>query len=295
MKSRFKLSLFTMHALRALLSAATASALLLSGCVGQAGQAAASEIPASTDAALTLDPSAEPETVDLSEYEEMQLPQLEPVAEGEEIAVVQTSLGAIKLRFFPDLAPKAVQNFKTHAKAGYYNGTIFHRVINEFMIQGGDPEGTGTGGESIFGAPFELETSPSLHHLRGALSMARTSDPVSQGSQFFIVQNKALSEEVKAEMEEYKNIQNQVVFTNAEGTKIPIAVLFPLSILDKYISEGGVPQLDFQYTVFGQVIEGLDTVDSIAGVETSTEESTQDKPLTDVLIESITFEPYTQQ
>ncbi len=72
--------------------------------------------------------------------------QLEAPKKGEEIAVFKTSMGDIKVRLFPDAAPKAVENFKTHTKNGYYNGLIFHRVINDFMIQGGDPEGTGMGG-----------------------------------------------------------------------------------------------------------------------------------------------------
>ena len=78
--------------------------------------------------------------------------QLELPEAGEEIAVLSTNMGDIKIRLFPDAAPKAVENFKTHIKDGYYDGLTFHRVIDGFMIQGGDPEGNGTGGESIWGA-----------------------------------------------------------------------------------------------------------------------------------------------
>ena len=113
--------------------------------------------------------------------------QLDPPEKGEEIAVIHTSMGDIKVKFFPDEAPKAVENFKTLAKDGYYDGITFHRVINDFMIQGGDPTGTGTGGESIYGGAFEDEFSPNLYNFRGALSMAN-SGMNTNGSQFFIVQ-----------------------------------------------------------------------------------------------------------
>jgi peptidyl-prolyl cis-trans isomerase B (cyclophilin B) len=118
---------------------------------------------------------------------EMNLEQLNAPQAGEEIAVITTNHGEIKLRLFPEVAPKAVENFKTHAKDGYYNGVSFHRVMNDFMIQGGDPEGTGRGGESIWGAPFEDEFSSDYRNVRGALSMANAG-PGTNGSQFFIVQ-----------------------------------------------------------------------------------------------------------
>lgn len=79
------------------------------------------------------------------------LKQKEMPAVGEKIAVIKTDKGDIKVRLFPEEAPKAVENFVTHAENGYYDGLIFHRVIKDFMIQGGDPKGTGTGGESIWG------------------------------------------------------------------------------------------------------------------------------------------------
>ena len=91
-------------------------------------------------------------------------------ADGEITATINTTLGAIRVKLFPEEAPKAVENFITHAKNGYYDGIIFHRVIKDFMIQGGDPNGTGMGGESIWGRPFEDEFTPKLHNLRGALS-----------------------------------------------------------------------------------------------------------------------------
>lgn len=108
-------------------------------------------------------------------------------AKGEQIVVMETSKGTVKIQLFPQYAPKAVENFKGLIDKGYYDGLIFHRVIPDFMIQGGDPLGTGGGGESLWGGKFEDEFSPNLKNLRGTLSMAN-SGPNSNGSQFFIVQ-----------------------------------------------------------------------------------------------------------
>ena len=114
--------------------------------------------------------------------------QLEAVKAGDTLAVMHTNMGDVEIKLFPEHAPKTVENFTTHAKNGYYNGLIFHRVIKDFMIQGGDPTGTGMGGESIWGNSFEDEFTPKLHNLRGALCMANAG-PNTNGSQFFIVQS----------------------------------------------------------------------------------------------------------
>ena len=107
-----------------------------------------------------------------------------PVA-GDLVAVMHTNMGDISIRLFPEFAPKTVENFTTHAKNGYYDGIVFHRVIKDFMIQGGDPTATGCGGESIWGRNFQDEFTPELHNLRGALSMANAG-PGTNGSQFFV-------------------------------------------------------------------------------------------------------------
>lgn len=102
------------------------------------------------------------------------------------IAIFETSKGNIQVELRPDLAPKAVENFTTHAKNGYYNGQIFHRVIKDFMIQGGDPTGTGTGGDSIWNKPFEDEFAPNaVFDKAGILAMANRG-PNTNSSQFFI-------------------------------------------------------------------------------------------------------------
>ena len=121
------------------------------------------------------------------------LPQYDTeVAEGEQIAVMTIrDYGTIKIRFFKEQAPKAVENFITHAKQGYYNELNFHRVIENFMIQGGDPNGDGTGGaeDTIKGEFSSNGVKNDISHVRGTISMARSTDPDSASSQFFIVQS----------------------------------------------------------------------------------------------------------
>ena len=101
---------------------------------------------------------------------------------GDVIATIKTNFGSIRVKMLPEAAPKAVENFLTHARNGYYNGIIFHRVINDFMIQGGDPTGTGMGGESIWGDPFEDEFTPDARNFRGALSMANAGPGTKAGA-----------------------------------------------------------------------------------------------------------------
>lgn len=193
--------------------------------------------------------------------------QLEKPAKGEKIAVMQTNMGDIKIRLFPEVAPKAVENFISHAENGYYDGLIFHRVINDFMIQGGDPTGTGRGGESIYGRSFEDEFDLSARNYRGALSMANAG-PNTNGSQFFIVQARSVDDGLISQMTELAD----------RG--------FPEEVTENYKKIGGTPWLDFKHTVFGQVFEGMDVVDNIAQVKVGP----QDKPVNDVIIEKIVFE-----
>jgi cyclophilin family peptidyl-prolyl cis-trans isomerase len=160
--------------------------------------------------------------------------------DGEEVAVLHTSYGDICIRLFPEVAPMAVANFKALAQAGRYDETIFHRVIANFMIQGGDYTlYNGYGGESAFGESFGYETSEYVKNIEGSLAMAHSSLPDSNGSQFYI---------------------NQV---------------------DNSHLDGG-------YTVFGQVYDGMDVVNDIAAVDTDY----NDKPLTDVVLESVEITTY---
>ena len=99
---------------------------------------------------------------------------------------METTKGVIEFNLFDSEAPKTCENFITHAKNGYYNGIIFHRVIEQFMIQGGDPTGTGRGGESIWGRPFEDECTPDLAFNKPGLLAMANAGPGTNGSQFFI-------------------------------------------------------------------------------------------------------------
>ena len=179
---------------------------------------------------------------------------------GDTVATISTSMGDIKVKFFPQYAPKAVENFQTHSEKGYYDKLIFHRVINNFMIQGGDPTGTGTGGASIWGSPFADELSTHLWYYTGALAMAN-SGPNTNGSQFFIVQNKAVPADQLTSL--------------------------PSDVKAQYIKNGGYP-LPKSYTIFGQVYAGMDVVNKIAAVPVDA----NDKPTTDVSIISITVGKY---
>ena len=126
-------------------------------------------------------PKANPEAAD-AEYQHK-----EPV-KGETVATLHTNYGDISMRFFPEVAPLAVNNFIALAKAGRYEDTIFHRVINGFMIQGGDYTNfNGTGGESIYGDEFDLEISEHLSNIEGSVAMANRG-PGTNGSQFYINQ-----------------------------------------------------------------------------------------------------------
>lgn len=186
-------------------------------------------------------------------------PQLDAANYSGPVAIFKTNKGDIRIKLFSDIAPKTVENFITLAKNGYYNNGIFHRVISDFMIQGGDPEGTGMGGESIWGGSFEDEFSDRLFNTYGALSMANAG-PNTNGSQFFIVQA--------------SNFPSQMVSALRN---------LPAEVADFYRQKGGTPWLDGKHTVFGQVIEGLNIVDEIAKVKVDM----ADKPRVDVVINTI--------
>ncbi|MEY3001491.1 MAG: hypothetical protein RL648_1705 [Verrucomicrobiota bacterium] len=145
--------------------------------------------------------------------------------------LLKTNAGDIKVRLFAEHAPKAVESFTGLVGKGYYNGIIFHRVIPEFMIQGGDPTGTGRGGQSLWGRPFEDECTPQLRFDRKGLLAMANAGPNTNGSQFFI-------------------------------------------------TTAATPWLDGRHTIFGEVVEGYETVQSIEGTATRAD----DRPLQDQTI-----------
>ncbi|MCA5012876.1 MULTISPECIES: peptidylprolyl isomerase [unclassified Enterococcus] len=207
--------------------------------------------------------SSETKTSESVDLNALELPQLsEKVSEDEDLVEMVTTDGTIEIKLFPKQAPKTVENFMTHAKDGYYDNVTFHRVIKDFMIQGGDPKGDGTGGESIWGDSFDDEFSNQLYNIRGALSMANAGTDAdgngTNGSQFFIVQND-------------QDVSDGLLKDD-----------YPQKIIDAY-KKGGTPFLDGKHTVFGQVTKGMDVVDKIASAET--DES--DKPKKDIRIEKI--------
>ncbi len=193
---------------------------------------------------------------------ELHFPQLDLDAVEGPVATIKTNHGDLVIKLFPDHAPLTVTNFVNLAKSGYYDGVIFHRIIKDFMIQGGDPTGTGMGGESSFGGSFQDEFSEELYNLRGALSMANAG-PDTNGSQFFIVQTPEIPY-AKKELER-------------GGWPAPIA--------EAYAENGGTPHLDRRHTVFGQLVDedSYKVLDEIANVEVGA----QDKPLEDVVIETV--------
>lgn len=246
---------------------ALASSLFLVACSSKTDSTASSSSASSTS---STDTSASSKYAKDLAYAinnpNASFPQLSAeIADNEAAVKIKTSAGDITIKLFPEEAPLAVENFLTHAKDGYYDGIIFHRVINNFMIQGGDPDGKGTGGKSIWtgkddsidaGNGFKNEISAFLYNIRGALAMANAGADTN-GSQFFINQNPA----------------------DASGQLSSNST--PNKIIEAY-KNGGNPSLDGDYTVFGQVIEGMDIVDKIAAVETDS----NDKPTTEVIIQS---------
>ena len=245
--------------------------------------------------------------------------QLETPSDQDTVAVLHTNMGDIAIRLFPEAAPKTVENFTTLAKEGKYNGVTFHRVIEDFMIQGGDYEkGDGTGGQSCWGGKFEDEFNEKLLNLTGAVSMANAGANTN-GSQFFINQGGPTGKtasQLKSQYS-YTTLYNQMVstytqyvqiygdsftatypdvdsFIEANGGISPDSRLVPDEVWELYAEHGGNIHLDGAWrasgghAVFGQVFEGMDVVDAIAAVETGT----NDKPVTSVIIEFVDITTY---
>ncbi|MDO4555953.1 MAG: peptidylprolyl isomerase [Lachnospiraceae bacterium] len=221
-------------------------------------EAAAEE--AST-AALTLDKKVDiktPKTVDQTSEPE----------EGETVAILHIKdYGDISMKFFYEDSPLAVENFLTLAVNGYYDGVTFHRVIQDFMIQGGDPDGTGMGGTSIWGEPFANEYSERLAQINGSVAMARTQELDTNESQFFINDN---TQEITDDALAQYDLSD--------------------SIAEMFKTYGGNPYLQGQYTVFAQVYDGMDVVDAISATATDT----NDMPVEDIVIESIDVTEYSK-
>lgn len=227
----------------------------------QAADTNSSQVPETTDhsiadtqAPTTEEPADTPVSKEVQEQASIQTK--EPVKGDTVVTITFKDFGDVKIKMFPKEAPKAVENFTTHAKKGYYDGLTMHRVIADFMIQGGDPSGDGTGGESIWGSEFENEMVEYLNPIRGSLCMANAGVDTN-GSQFFITQASTIDESY---LDGLTDIQKEM-----------------------YRQYGGCPWLTGGYTVFGQVYEGMDVVDAISKVETAS----NDAPLENVIIKKI--------
>lgn len=220
--------------------------------------------------------------------------QLDAPEKGEEIAVITMESGdVIKLRFFPDQAPLAVYSFKAHALEGYYDGLTFHRIIANFMIQGGDPTGTGTAGESVWGGKFSDEFNKNLLNLDGSVAMANSGENTN-GSQFFI--NYTGGSEIDWDyydqvLEAYN--QDPEAFVAAYPT-MPV-VDFPEDIRALYNEHGGNFHLDGAYrvaggghTVFAQVFEGMDAVKALS----DTPANDSGAPNEEVKMQKVEIVPY---
>lgn len=183
--------------------------------------------------------------------------------DGEDIVeIVIKDKGTVKIKLFPEILPKACENFTTLVSQGYYDGLTFHRIIADFMIQGGDPDGTGRGGRCIWGEKFDGGYSKYLYHVKGALAYANSGSTATDGSQFYIVVGQ-------------KADKNNIDATNPYFTYTDKAY-------EAYAEDGGTPWLDGGYTVFGQVFEGMDIVTDICN---NTKVDGNDMPVEPVIIE----------
>jgi len=244
------------------------------------------------------------------------------------MVLIKTQFGDMKVVLYNE-TPKHRDNFLKLAKAGYYDGVLFHRVIKDFMIQGGDPETRnakpgqqlGNGGP---GYEIDSEFNPKLLHKKGALAAAREGDEVnpqkkSSGSQFYIVQGvvfpannipaleaKGTEKLAQSQMRQLmRENEDSLKFYQQSGNQVAMALLgerlqneamakakqtpFKLTEEQKqvYTTVGGTPHLDGNYTVFGEVIEGLSVLDSIAAQPTGP----NDRPLKDIKMEIKVLNP----
>lgn len=204
--------------------------------------------------------STESKTIDISRFADRSVPDIDTEKSdvknftapevGDDIIIMKFKGydGEVKIRLFPEYAELGVENFVGLAEKGYYDGLTMHRIVADFMIQGGDPLGTGTGGESLWGDKFDGGTSDKLTHAAGTIAYANSGSTSTDGSQFYIVTGETYDDDYLAMLE-----SNGYSFS--DDVKKILA------------SAGGAPWLDGGYTVFGQVYEGLDIIFAIQDVE----------------------------
>lgn len=199
----------------------------------------------------------------------LKLEQVQPPKSGEEIAVIRTNMGEMKMKLFPEVAPKAVENFTTLAIEGFYDGMKFSRVEENFLIQTGDNEEYPEG-KSIFGDFYEDEVDLNYRHITGSVGLAKHKEN-ENSSHFYIIIQDGIDED-------YMDVMKEL---DEEG--------YPKDVIKAYESLGGVPRLDLRFTIFGQVFYGMDNVEEINKVVVN---PVTKEPSEDIIIESIEIVNY---
>ncbi len=204
--------------------------------------------------------SMDNKTIDISRFADRSVPDIDTEKSdvknftapevGDDIIIMKFKGydGEVKIRLFPEYAELGVENFVGLAEKGYYDGLTMHRVMADFMIQGGDPLGTGTGGESLWGDKFDGGTSDKLTHAAGTIAYANSGSTSTDGSQFYIVTGETYDND-------YLSLLESKGYSFSDDIKKILA------------SAGGAPWLDGGYTIFGQVYDGLDIIFAIQDVE----------------------------
>lgn len=221
--------------------------------------------------------------------------------------------GTIKAVLFPEAAPVGVENFQKLCDAGYYEGLKIHRVMKNFMFQGGSANGNGTGGEAMVnGGKFSIETAQNARHFYGALCYANAG-PENNSTQFYIVNSK-----VAQDLSTFKAKENQEALDEAIDELNATADQYSADVIDAYLKEvqknqntisflggasdeikarylekGGAASLDGNYTVFGQVYEGFDVIDAISAAEVENNGGGEmSKPVKDIIIKNVSVSTF---
>ncbi len=234
-------------------------------------------------------------------------------ADGDKIAEITIEgYGTIKAKLYPEVAPRGVENFILLAEQGYYDGLKIHRVIENFMMQGGSLNGDGTGGTALINneGQFGIEVdNDKARHYYGALCYANAMGQNS--TQFYIVNNKEPQDlsmidttqiqtasaaylEMAGQFESGTDGYNYYEFQSKYYSNMATAVSKATDdVKEKYMTEGGTPSLDGNYTVFGQVFEGFEIIDAIAAVDKELgTDNAQSKPVEDIIITSVVITEY---
>ena len=303
--------------LKAIASAAVCAVILLSGCSandqGGSGSPAATSVSGSYTYPEGYVRAAAPEEAKIYKSTDAGNSGNVTIEKGDTYAVISIKdYGTMKIKLYPKEAPYAVQNFIDLANAGTYNGRNFHRIIDDFMAQGGSVNGSGQGGSPAEGKPFRNEINTSLRHYYGALCFASAVGNISD--QFYIVNSKKTTDDLQSTYTEnvdqlrqaaatYNNLaeqsrgqfsfmiyyQSNEQFYNeyADGTQA-MNDTYTDAVGETYRTKGGVPFLDGGYTVFGQTVEGFEVLDKISAVEKVDDGNGNiSKPATDIIIDKV--------